>query len=206
MAPVAAEDAPIVRFAEEAGMNSFHFLPGKPRIDEKTDVPVILAIIQELADYEKASGSNLATEQTLLDTLCFPSNPAKGYAKTLLLFAPPSTVPNYLKVQTPQCAGMALYFNNYSTWRAAPGIYLEDLFVRPAYRKRGYGKILLQELAKEVKRIGGTRFEWSVLKWNKPSLEFYEAMGAKAQDEWVGMRVDFQALDKMAEGEPLLKR
>ena len=96
---------------------------------------------------------------------------------------------------------MALYFNNYSTWRAAPGIYLEDLFVRPEYRGRGYGKRLLQELAKETKRIGGKRFEWSVLKWNEPSIKFYKAIGAQQMDEWVTMRVDDEALDKMAESE-----
>ena len=98
---------------------------------------------------------------------------------------------------------MALYFNNYSTWRAAPGIYLEDLFVRPEYRKRGYGKKLLQELAREVKKIGGTRLEWSVLRWNQPSIDIYEGLGARKMDEWWTMRVDYAALDKMAEGEGL---
>lgn len=100
---------------------------------------------------------------------------------------------------------MALYFHNYSTWRAAPGIYLEDLFVRPQYRKRGYGKILLQELARETKRVGGQRLEWSVLKWNKPSIDFYEGLGAKMMSEWVGMRVDFDGLDRMAEGNSLIE-
>ena len=85
---------------------------------------------------------------------------------------------------------MALYFNNYSTWRAAPGIYLEDLFIRPEFRGRGYGKRLLGELALEVKRIGGHRLEWSVLKWNEPSINFYEAIGAKKLDEWMQMRVE----------------
>lgn len=93
---------------------------------------------------------------------------------------------------------MALYFTNYSTWRGAPGIYLEDLFVRPEYRGRGYGKRLLQELAKETKNIGGERLEWSVLKWNEPSIKFYKSIGAQQMDEWVGMRVDDEALDKMA--------
>lgn len=93
---------------------------------------------------------------------------------------------------------MALYFTNYSTWRAAPGIYLEDLFVRPEFRGRGYGKKLLQELAKETRRIGGERLEWSVLKWNEPSIKFYKGIGAQQMDEWVGMRVDNEALDIMA--------
>ena len=99
---------------------------------------------------------------------------------------------------------MALYFTNYSTWRAAPGIYLEDLFIRPRYRKRGYGKALLQELAREVKRIGGTRLEWSVLRWNQPSIEFYEGLGAKKMEEWWTMRVDYEGLDQMARGKSLL--
>lgn len=93
---------------------------------------------------------------------------------------------------------MALYFTNYSTWRAAPGIYLEDLFIRPAYRKRGYGKRLLGELAREVVGIGGKRLEWSVLKWNEPSIKFYEGLGAKAMEEWVGMRVDGEGLERMS--------
>ena len=93
---------------------------------------------------------------------------------------------------------MALYFTNYSTWRGAPGIYLEDLFIRPEYRGRGYGKRMLQELAKGTKKIGGQRLEWSVLKWNEPSIKFYKAIGARPMDEWMGMRVDGEALDKMA--------
>lgn len=93
---------------------------------------------------------------------------------------------------------MALYFKNYSTWRGAPGIYLEDLFVRPEYRGKGYGKRLLQEMARETKRIGGQRLDWSVLKWNEPSIKFYKAIGAQPMDEWMTMRVDDEALDKMA--------
>jgi GNAT superfamily N-acetyltransferase len=93
---------------------------------------------------------------------------------------------------------MALYFYNYSTWRAKPGIYLEDLFVRPEHRKKGYGKRLLVELAKEVVAMDGGRLEWSVLKWNEPSIKFYESIGANAMNDWVGMRVDGPGLDKLA--------
>ena len=153
-----------------------------------TDVPVILLLIQELAAYELCTHEVLATNETLSSTLSFPDSPNRGYAHTLLIIDPDTTV-----------AGMALYFTNYSTWRAAPGIYLEDLFIRPAYRKRGYGKRLLGELAKETVGIGGKRLEWSVLKWNKPSIEFYEGLGAKAMDEWTGMRVDGDELEKMSE-------
>lgn len=152
------------------------------------DVSTIFQLINELAAYEKASHEVLATPETLLSTLSFPSNPQKGYAKTLLVIDPDG-----------HCAGMALYFNNYSTWRASPGIYLEDLFIRPSYRKRGYGKRLLGELARETLAIGGKRLEWSVLKWNKPSLDFYEGLGALRMDEWVGMRVERDGLEKLSE-------
>ena len=173
-------------------------LPHNIHLTPSLDVPLILSLIHELAAYEKESSSVLATETSLLKTLSFPSNPSSGYAKTLLIFAtnPPSTASH---LHSPQCAGLALYFTIYSTWRAAPGIYLEDLFVRPEYRGRGYGKRLLQELAKETKRIGGQRLEWSVLKWNEPSIKFYKVIGARPMDEWMGMRVDDEALDKMAE-------
>lgn len=94
--------------------------------------------------------------------------------------------------------GIALYFYNYSTWRARPGIYLEDLFVRQTERGNGYGKRLLVELAKEVVALKGGRLEWSVLKWNEPSIKFYESIGATAMNEWVGMRVDGEALTRLA--------
>ena len=96
---------------------------------------------------------------------------------------------------------MGLYFYNYSTWTGVPGIYLEDLFVKPAYRKKGYGKALLKELAKEVLKVGGKRLEWSCLDWNEPSLQFYqsEVIGAKKKQEWVGLRVEGEALGKLAE-------
>jgi GNAT superfamily N-acetyltransferase len=95
-------------------------------------------------------------------------------------------------------AGIALYFYNYSTWRARPGIYLEDLYVKQSERGRGYGKRLLVELAKEVVAMKGGRLEWSVLKWNGPSIGFYESIGAKMMSEWVGMRVDGEGLEKLA--------
>lgn len=93
---------------------------------------------------------------------------------------------------------MALYFYNYSTWRSKPGIYLEDLYVKLDQRKKGYGKRLLVELAKEVLAMEGARLEWSVLKWNEPSIKFYESIGAQAMNEWVGMRVDNDGLTKLA--------
>ena len=108
------------------------------RYATEEDVPTILQLINELASYERALHEVLATPESLLATLSFPSNPTKGYAKTLLI------TPN----ESDKVAGMALYFHNYSTWRAAPGIYLEDLYVRQESRGRGYGKALLRELAR----------------------------------------------------------
>ena len=158
------------------------------------EVPTILGLIQELADYEKASSSVKATPELLTKTLSH-YDPATdtfsgGYAKTLLLTDPDGTI-----------AGMALYFYNYSTWTGVPGIYLEDLFVKPAYRKKGYGKAMLKALAQEVVKVGGQRLEWSCLDWNEPSLQFYqsEVIGATKKKEWVGLRVDGDALSKLAE-------
>ncbi|KAF2272021.1 acetyltransferase [Westerdykella ornata] len=161
----------------------------------REDVPTILGLIHELAAYENATDSVKATEERLENTLSFADsasspNPSftPGYAKTLLLTAPEGEI-----------AGMALYFYNYSTWTGAPGIYLEDLFVKPEYRKRGYGKGLIRELARETVKVGGRRLEWSCLDWNTPSLEFYKSLGAEQKNEWVGLRVDGDALTKLAE-------
>lgn len=115
-------------------------------------------MIRELAEYEECTGDVQATEESLAHTLTFaqPSvqhtNP--GYAKTLILHLP--SQPSNPSDKPEAVAGMALYFNNYSTWRSKPGIYLEDLFVRPQYRKRGYGKLLIRALAQEVLMIDST--------------------------------------------------
>ncbi|KAL2107592.1 hypothetical protein VUR80DRAFT_5008 [Thermomyces stellatus] len=168
----------------------------------REDVKVILDLIQELADYENESNAVEATEETLLNTIAWalpdarpdsavpttePTSPHRP-ARCILAYSPEGNV-----------VGMALYFYSYSTWRAKPGIYLEDLFVRQSERRKGYGLMLLRALAREVVAMGGGRLEWSVLKWNEPSIRFYESIGAKAMDEWVGMRVDRDALVKLAE-------
>ena len=162
----------------------------------ETDVPVILQLINELASYEKALHEVLATESPLTSSLSFPVSDGSpdftpGYAKTLLIA--PASSPNDI-------AGMAMYFHNYSTWRARPGIFLEDLFVRSQHRKKGYGKALIQALGRECIRLNCKRLEWSVLKWNAPSIEFYESeiIGATRMEEWVGMRVDGEALERLA--------
>lgn len=156
-------------------------------------MPTILALIRELADYEHAIHDVKATEESLANTLTFApfssDAPNPGFARTLILTAPEGV------------AGMALYFYNYSTWRAAPGIYLEDLYVRPEFRKRGYGTMLIQALAKEVIAMKGGRLEWACLTWNEPSLRFYESIGAKQMKDWVGLRVDGEKLLQLAGSE-----
>ena len=162
----------------------------------ESDVAIILQLIRELAIYEKALDSVHATEGKLRSTLSFPTSSGSsdftpGYARTLLVA--PANNPNDI-------AGMAMYFHNYSTWHAAPGIYLEDLYVSEHHRGRGYGKALLQALARECVRLDCKRLEWSVLKWNKPSIDFYVSgtVGAEVMEEWQGCRVDGERLMKLA--------
>jgi GNAT superfamily N-acetyltransferase len=177
--------------------------PTNPRLTRTNpDIPEILAMIRELAAYEHAEHKVEATEETLKSTLTFaPSHTTSaehtnpGYAKTFILRLPASDGENAGKV-----AGMAMFFNNYSTWRSRPGVYLEDLYVREQYRKRGYGRLLIQALAQETVRIGGGRLEWSCLKWNEPSLKFYASLGAKQMTDWVQLRLDGEALESVAAG------
>ena len=161
-------------------------------------------MIQELASYERALHEVLATEEKLFNTLSFPtsSDPSirakSGTAKTLLVIPAGD---GQVDTGKEKVAGMALFFNNYSTWLAKPGIYLEDLFVRPEYRKKGFGKALLQTLARECVEKDWGRLEWAVLRWNKPSIDFYvsETVGAVSLgEEWEGMRVTGDALVKLA--------
>ncbi|KAK3312580.1 N-acetyltransferase-like protein [Apodospora peruviana] len=168
---------------------------------QQEDVPAILELIRELADYEHELHSVEATEEKLLSTIAFaPSTEDSSKSSPTTEPTSPSKPARCLVLTTPAGvpAGIALYFYNYSTWRAKPGIYLEDLYVKQDERKNGYGKRLLVELAKEVVAMQGGRLEWSVLKWNEPSIKFYESIGAKMMSEWVGMRVDGEGLTKLA--------
>ena len=145
------------------------------------DVPVILELIQGLAEYEKLAHECVATEAALVETL-FGTRPQ---AEVIIALAD----------GTP--AGFALFFPNYSTFLARQGIYLEDLFVKPAFRGRGIGKRLLQHLAAlAVERKCG-RLEWSVLDWNQDAIRFYESLGAKAMDEWTVYRVSGETLQAL---------
>ena len=147
------------------------------------DVPAILDLIRELAVYEREPDAVKNTVPVLADQL-FCENPA--------VFA--HVVEDTDAEGSPAVMGFALWFLNYSTWEGTHGIYLEDLYVRPQARGRGYGKALLRELARTAVERGYARVEWSVLKWNKPSIGFYKSLGATPLDEWDTFRLAGSAL------------
>ncbi|MEU9475665.1 GNAT family N-acetyltransferase [Streptomyces sp. NPDC048191] len=144
------------------------------------DIPVIHALIRELAEYEKAPEEARATEEQLREAL-FGLRPA-AFAHLAVDDA------------TGEAVGFALWFLNFSTWRGVHGIYLEDLYVRPVARGGGHGRALLTELARICVERGYERLEWSVLDWNRPAIGFYEALGARPQDEWTVYRLTDGAL------------
>lgn len=146
------------------------------------DIPVIHAQIRELATYEKALDEARATPEHLRDAL-FGERPAA--------FA------HIAEDTSGEQVGFALWFLNFSTWRGVHGIYLEDLFVRPEARGGGHGKALLTELARICVERGYERLEWSVLNWNRPAIDFYEALGARPQDEWTVYRLADEALREL---------
>ena len=139
-------------------------------------------MIRGLAEYERLLDDCVATEETLRATL-FGSRP---FAETLLAW------------DGGECCGFALFFMNYSTFLAQPGIYLEDLFVKPHARGRGLGKALLTKLAQLARERTCGRLEWSVLDWNEPSIRFYKSLGAVPLDEWTGYRVTGKSLQALA--------
>jgi len=146
------------------------------------DVPLILSFIRKLAEYERLLHVVVASEELLRETLFGP----RPYAE--VIFA----------VEDDVEVGFALFFHNFSTFLAQPGIYLEDLFVEPDRRGRGYGKKLLQRLAAIAVERGCGRLEWAVLDWNEPSINFYKSLGALPQDEWTVYRVTGDTLAALA--------
>lgn len=148
----------------------------------EADLPHILAFIRELAEYEKLSHQVVADEDKLRATLFGP----RPYAEVVIA------------EWQGRPAGFALFFHNYSTFLAKPGIYLEDLFVRPEFRGHGIGKALLVHLAREALARDCGRLEWSVLDWNEPAIGFYQALGARLMDEWIINRVTGEALERLA--------
>jgi GNAT superfamily N-acetyltransferase len=146
------------------------------------DVPLILSLIAELAEYERAPESAVGTEELLA---------------TALFGTPPHAEAVIASVDG-EPAGFALFFGTFSTWLSRPGIWLEDLFVRPPLRGSGVGRALLEYVASVAVERGCPRLEWTVLKWNTPAIGFYERLGAEAMDEWQTMRLSGAALGTVA--------
>jgi GNAT superfamily N-acetyltransferase len=149
---------------------------------EPADAGLIHAFIRELAEYERLAHEVDATEQDIARAL-FGSEP-RVFADIAEWDGEP--------------VGFALWFYNFSTFRGRHGLYLEDLFVRPAFRSKGIGKALLKHLAQRCMREGLSRFEWWVLDWNEPTIRVYRAMGAVPMEEWTVQRVTGEALEKLA--------
>ena len=158
--------------------DSITVLPATP-----ADVPTILALIRELAEYERLLDKVVATESSLRRDL----------------FGPRPIVEVLMGRLGGEPVGYALFFHNYSTFLARPGIYLEDVFVKPAARGKGVGKALLRAVARSARDRGCGRMEWSVLNWNTPAIEFYESLAARPLKEWTTYRMDEAAISALAQ-------
>ncbi len=151
------------------------------RFAERKDVPLILYFIKELAEYEKMLDEVVATEE-LLEQWLFEKNKAE------VIFAMENGVET----------GFALFFHNFSTFLGRSGVYLEDLYVKPEYRGKGYGKGLLKKLAEIAVERGCGRLEWWCLDWNKPSIDFYLSLGAQPMEDWTVYRITGDTLTQLA--------
>ena len=160
-------------------MAALHIRPATP-----DDAALILRLIRDLARYERAEDAVQTDEAGLRASL----------------FGPGATAHALICEADAQPIGYAVYFYNYSTWLGRNGLYLEDLYVAPEHRGSGAGKALLRHLARQALAEGCGRFEWSVLDWNQPAIEFYQAAGAQAQDEWTVYRLQGEALARFAAG------
>ena len=158
--------------------HEFDIAPARP-----DDVPLLLALIRELAEYEELADEAKATPELLHDGLFGAGAVAHAVVARTADGTP---------------AGFALYFFNFSTFVGKPGLYLEDLYVRPEFRKRGLGRRLLAHLAKVAVERGCGRMEWSVLNWNEMALRVYRAIGAQPMDEWTVQRLTGEALARLA--------
>jgi GNAT superfamily N-acetyltransferase len=158
--------------------------PARIRPAERTDVPVLLEFVRELAHYERAAERVIGTESMLADAL-FGERPAAEAVVAEVAGEP---------------AGFALFFTTFSTWLCQRGIYLEDLFVRPEHRRGGVGRQLLAHLARLAVERGCGRLEWAALTWNTPALDFYAALGAERLEEWAAHRLEGLALERVAVG------
>jgi len=153
------------------------------RAAQSGDVSLLLSLIRELAEYEKLSHEAMATEEMLHNNLFGE----RRFAEALI------------GEYRGEPAAFALFFHNFSTFVGRPGLYLEDLYVKPHLRGNGFGKTMLSYLAQLARERGCGRFEWSVLDWNEPALRFYRSLGAEALDDWTVHRVSGQALDELAD-------
>ena len=153
-------------------------IPIEIRDAKPSDASTILHFINELAIYEKEPNAVKTNEQAILETL----------------FCEGATAHSLICLQDDQPIGFAVYFYNYSTWLGKNGLYLEDLYVSPDSRGNGAGKAIMKELANRALKKGCGRFEWVVLDWNKPAIDFYNSMGAEPQNEWIIYRLTGQAL------------
>jgi diamine N-acetyltransferase len=152
------------------------------RAARPADTALVFALVRELADYEKLAAEVDGTAGQI----------------AAVLFSPEPRVFCDIAEWNGEPAGLALWFLNFSSFRGRHGIYLEDVFVRPAFRGKGLGKALLTQLAKRCVENGWTRFEWAVLDWNKPSIDFYRSIGAQVMDNWKICRLTGEALDRFA--------
>jgi GNAT superfamily N-acetyltransferase len=146
------------------------------------DVPAVVGLVHELAEYERSPESCTLTKEQL----------------HAALFGPEAVARCHVAEVAGEVVGCAIWFLNFSTWRGVPGIYLEDLFVRPTHRGSGLGRALLAALAADCDERGYARLEWQVLDWNEPSIEFYRSLGAMPMDEWTTFRLDGDALTSFA--------
>jgi len=157
-----------------------------PRMNIRTatedDLPLILRFIRELAEYERLAHAVVATEDALRATL----------------FGNPRFAEVLIGEDDGEPFGFALFFHNYSTFLARPGVYLEDLYVRPEFRGKGYGRALLARIASIAIERNCGRVEWSVLNWNEPAIRFYRSLGALPMDQWTVFRVTGDALETLA--------
>jgi GNAT superfamily N-acetyltransferase len=158
--------------------------PARIRPAERRDVPLLLQFVRELARYERAAERVTGTETMLAEAL-FGERPAAEAVVAEVAGEP---------------AGFALFFTTFSTWLCRPGIYLEDLFVRPEHRRGGTGRQLLAHLAHLAVARGCGRLEWAALTWNTPALDFYAALGAERLEEWAAHRLEGPALQRVAAG------
>src|ERR1044071_8093744 len=159
------------------GVVDFQIRPA--RVD---DLPIILQLIRDLATYERAPNDVTATEEQL----------------RRVLFGEKTSADVLVAREGDEAVGFAVFFHNFSTWLGKPGLYLEDLFVRPEKRGRGYGRALLERLAQIAKERACGRIEWAVLDWNEPAIQFYRKLGAQPMDEWTVFRLTKEGIAKLA--------